>query len=79
MNSETTKTVKNLLNTPKKIVIIGHKNPDGDAIGSCLGLYFFLKELGHAPTVLMPNDFPSFLKWMPGCDAIEIYEKDQEP
>lgn len=78
MNSETTTTVKNLLNTPKKCVIIGHKNPDGDAVGSCLGLYFFLKELGHAPTVLMPNDFPNFLKWMPGCDTIQFYEKDQE-
>ncbi|GHC54142.1 DHH family phosphoesterase [Ulvibacter litoralis] len=78
MNSETTTTVKNLLNTPKKIVIIGHKNPDGDAVGSCLGLYFFLKELGHAPTVLMPNDFPSFLKWMPGCETIQLYEKDQK-
>lgn len=78
MNSETTTTVKRLLDTSKKCVIIGHKNPDGDAVGSCLGLYFFLKELGHTPTVLMPNDFPHFLKWMPGCDAIEIYEKDPE-
>ncbi len=76
MNEETTQLIKSLLATPKKIVIVGHKNPDGDAIGSCLGLSFFLKKLGHSATVVMPNDFPDFLKWLPGCDEIEIFEKD---
>lgn len=76
MNKTTTKTVKNLLATPQKTVIIGHKNPDGDAIGSCLGLSFFLKSLGHQTAVMMPNDFPDFLKWMPGVDDIVIYEKN---
>ena len=71
MNSETTATVKKLLDSPKKIIVVGHKNPDGDAIGSCLGLYFFLKKLGHQTSVIMPNDFPDFLKWMPGCEKRE--------
>jgi phosphoesterase RecJ-like protein len=75
MNSELTTTVKKLLNGRKNIVIVGHKNPDGDAVGSCLGLYFFLKELGHNATVLVPNDFPDFLKWLPGSETITIYEK----
>src|SRR5690606_15331464 len=61
---------------PKKIVIIGHKNPDGDAIGSCLGLHFFLKSAGHDATVIMPNDFPDFLKWLPGVENIVVHEKD---
>lgn len=78
MNSESTALVKKLLDAPKKIVIVGHKNPDGDAIGSCLGLYFFLKKSGHQTTVIMPNDFPDFLKWMPGCETIIIYEKEVE-
>lgn len=76
MNSETTKAIKKLLDSPKKIVVVGHKNPDGDAVGSCLGLYFFLKLLGHDVSVIMPNDFPAFLKWMPGCETIMIYEKE---
>lgn len=76
MNKETTRTVQSLLDTPQPIAIIGHKNPDGDAIGSCLGLSFFLKSLGHSPTVIMPNDFPDFLKWLPGCDEILVYEKE---
>ena len=76
MDKETTKIVEALLSSPKKIVIVGHKNPDGDAVGSCLGLSFFLKSLGHNTTVVMPNDFPDFLKWLPGCDEIIIYEKE---
>jgi phosphoesterase RecJ-like protein len=76
MNSEITTTVNKLLNGRKNIVIVGHKNPDGDAVGSCLGLYFFLKELGHNPTVIVPNDFPDFLKWLPGSETITIYEKN---
>ncbi|MDC8000870.1 bifunctional oligoribonuclease/PAP phosphatase NrnA [Aequorivita todarodis] len=78
MNNETTQVVKKLLASPQKVVIVGHKNPDGDAIGSCLGLSFFLKSLGHNTTVIMPNDFPDFLKWLPGCDEIIIYEKEVE-
>ncbi|WP_042492472.1 DHH family phosphoesterase [Aequorivita sublithincola] len=76
MNKETTQIVEKLLASPQKIVIVGHKNPDGDAVGSCLGLSFFLKSLGHNATVIMPNDFPDFLKWMPRCEEIGIYEKE---
>tara|TARA_R110000772_G_scaffold119471_1_gene225435 strand:+ start:756 stop:1772 length:1017 start_codon:yes stop_codon:yes gene_type:complete len=76
MNSETIAIVTKLLDGRKNIVIVGHKNPDGDAVGSCLGLYFFLKELGHNPSVIVPNDFPDFLKWLPGAETISIYEKN---
>lgn len=78
MNKETTQIVKELLASPQKIVIVGHKNPDGDAVGSCLGLSFFLKSLGHSTTVIMPNDFPDFLKWLSGVDEIIIYEREKE-
>ena len=57
--------IKNLLLPENKIVIITHYNPDGDAIGSSLGLKHFLKTLGLEPIVIVPNDFPKFLKWMP--------------
>ena len=78
MNKETTQVVKELLKSPKNIVIIGHRNPDGDALGSCLGLSYYLSSLDHKTTVLMPNDFPDFLKWMPGADDILIYDKEIE-
>lgn len=70
MNSEEILSIKQLLSTKKKIVIIPHKNPDGDAIGSTLGLYHYLLELNHDATVVVPNDFPDFLKWIPGADSI---------
>ena len=57
--------IKNLLLPENKVVIITHYNPDGDAIGSSLGLKHFLKKLGLEPIVIVPNDFPKFLKWMP--------------
>lgn len=66
--------LKSILSSPKKIVIIPHKNPDGDAIGSCLGLYHYLAQYNHQLTVVAPNDYPEFLKWMPGEETIVKYE-----
>lgn len=76
MDKETIKKVKNILATPKKIVIVGHKNPDGDAIGSCVGLQKFLQKTRHNAVVIMPNEFPDFLKWLPGIDTVMVYEKE---
>ena len=52
--------IKNLLLPENKVVIITHYNPDGDAIGSSLGLKHFLKNLGVDATVIVPNDFRNF-------------------
>jgi phosphoesterase RecJ-like protein len=78
MNKATTAIVKQLLAASKEIVIVGHKNPDGDAVGSCLALANVLKAMGHRPQVIMPNDFPNFLKWLPECKNIHIYDKSVE-
>ncbi len=64
--------IQKLLTPENKIVIITHFNPDGDAIGSSLGLQHFLKEKGLESTVIAPNDFPKFLKWMPEAKKIVI-------
>src|SRR5690606_30456039 len=66
------------LSRANKIVIVPHKGPDGDAIGSSLGLYHFLKDKGHKVKVIAPNDFPNFLKWLPGTEDIIIYENNRE-
>lgn len=78
MKNEDIIAVKNILSNPKKIVIVPHKNPDGDAIGSCLGLYHFLVQLNHDITIIAPNDYPHFLKWMPGNDSILLFETDSK-
>ena len=54
-----------MLTQPLKIVIIGHKNPDGDAVGSALGLGLYLQSRGHDVCVMMPNEVPNYLQWLP--------------
>lgn len=72
------KELKKLLSKEKKIIITTHTNPDGDAIGSSLGLYHFLKKTNHNVNVVTPNRHPEFLNWVPGCDDIIIYEENKE-
>lgn len=57
-------------------VITFHQNPDGDAIGSALGLHQFLKKLGKKGTVVSPNEVGNYLKWLPGVDEVEVHEQD---
>lgn len=74
MNSVDIATVKSMLSQAHKIVIVPHKNPDGDAIGSSLALYGFLKAMGQQVHIVSPNDHPKFLKWMPGNGEIVNFE-----
>ena len=70
--------LKQWLDKPATVVIIPHKNPDGDAMGSCLAWQGMLNQLGHSTSVIAPNDYPTFLHWLPGHDGVLIYENDQE-
>lgn len=72
------KSLYNTLLQYNKILIVSHTNPDGDAIGSSLGLYLFLKKLGLEPKVMVPNDYPIFLSWMPAVEDIIVFDKDVE-
>ena len=78
MKIQDIQAIQLLLATPKKIAIIPHRGPDGDAMGSTLGLYHFLLKNNHRPTVIAPNDFPDFLAWLPGSETVKIFEKDVE-
>ena len=69
---------KELLSNPKKTVIIPHKNPDGDALGSCLALQSFLTKLGHDAIVISPNEYPEFLCWMPNQEEIIKFSKSPD-
>lgn len=65
--------LKTLLATPQKIVITTHHKPDGDAMGSSLGLYAFLIQKGHHVNVITPTDYPDFLHWMPNNSDVIIF------
>lgn len=63
--------LRQLLATPRRLVLVTHHNPDGDAMGSSLGLAHVLKEGGHTVQVVLPNTPPANLHWMPGyTDAL---------
>jgi phosphoesterase RecJ-like protein len=72
------KALKESLSTPKKITIVSHRNPDGDAIGSSLGLLHVLEKMKHEVHFVSPNDYPSFLSWMPGVVKTIIFESNTE-
>jgi phosphoesterase RecJ-like protein len=65
-----------LLQKPRKIFITTHHKPDGDAIGSMLGLYHYLVKKGHIVTAVSPSELPDFLMWMPGVEYLLNYEAE---
>ena len=69
------KELNSFLETSKNIVIIGHRNPDGDAMGSTLGLKHYLDKKGHRTTVVIPNGYPDFLQWLPGSENTYRFDR----
>ncbi len=70
-------TLKDKLATPCNIVITTHHKPDGDAMGSSLGLYNYLIQKGHHVKVITPTDYPFFLQWLPNNPEVIIYTEHQ--
>ena len=67
-----------VIQSPKRIVLACHVNPDGDAIGSVLAMSEFLRSKGHDVKMVVANDFPVFLHWMPGSNAILAFEQQPD-
>lgn len=67
--------IKSFISEGKKITLTTHTNPDGDAIGSSLAMYHYLKLLGADVQAVVPNKFPGFLKWLPSSNELIIFEK----
>ncbi len=61
------------LKSPKNIVITTHHKPDGDAMGSSLGLYAYLIQKGHNVRVITPSDYPVFLHWLPNNSQVLVF------
>ncbi len=70
-------TLEDLRASSGKIVITTHHKPDGDAMGSSLGLYHLLKNAGIDSQVITPTDYAEFLHWLPGNDTVLVYEADK--
>lgn len=75
INTASTSEIQKLLEAKPKVVITVHRGPDGDAIGSGLGWMHILAKAGIEAQVIVPDEYPDFLKWMPGNDSIIVFEK----
>lgn len=73
----TLEALKEELTKPKHIVVTTHHKPDGDALGSSLAIYHWLKAKGHTIHVIVPSDFPAFLDWLPGREDVAIYTQNK--
>ncbi len=78
MNKTVIQKLTHLLKSPKNIVVVPHQNPDGDAMGATLALNQFLNKTGHTSTVVSPNDYPKFLKWLPLSGDVVLFDRDTE-
>lgn len=63
-----------LLKEAKNIVITTHYGPDGDAIGSSLGLQIYLQKLGHNVVTIVPSKCPDFIEFLPQTDTLINFE-----
>ncbi|HET8854313.1 MAG TPA: bifunctional oligoribonuclease/PAP phosphatase NrnA [Salinimicrobium sp.] len=78
MNKQEISEIKELLSQKRKIVVVPHKGPDGDAMGSTLAVKLLLENLGHQVALIAPNKHPEFLEWMPYQEEVIIYENAQD-
>lgn len=78
MNKTDIHTALKLLDKKQNIVVVPHRNPDGDAMGSTLGLSAFLQKSGHEVRVISPNEFPEFLAWLPQSEKVLVFEKNPQ-
>jgi len=78
INKSLINLIRNYLANVQDILIVTHFNPDGDAIGSALAFYHYLYSSGYQASILVPNDYPDFLYWLPGNEKIIIDDKNHE-
>jgi len=78
LNEAQLSQLEHLITTADNILITCHKSPDGDAIGSCLGWADYLRTRGKEVTVIVPDQFPDFLMWLPNTEKIVRYDKHKE-
>ena len=77
MRKENTQGLHQFLSEPLNILITNHVNPDGDAMGSAFAMQMLLAKKGHKATVIVPNAYPHFLKWLPSNSEAVVYENDK--
>ncbi|MGB1248080.1 MAG: DHH family phosphoesterase [Chitinophagales bacterium] len=62
----------------QQILISTHVGPDGDAVGSSLGLWHYLNNIGKKATIVVPTEYPAFLNWLPAVESILVHSEAKE-
>lgn len=78
LSEEDVRLASSLVQNASSIVITTHKSPDGDAIGSSLGLAHILRSTGKRVTVVVPDHVPEFLHWMSGFHDVLVFDKQTD-
>lgn len=70
--------IREIINKSKRIIVTTHTNPDGDAIGSSLAMFHYLRQAGKEVHIIVPNKYPEFISWLPGNEEIIIFENERK-
>ena len=70
--------LRSLIESAESIVLCVHQNPDGDAMGSMLGMGEVLRTLGKEPLMVVPDQYPDYLQWLPNTDKVVRYDRRKD-
>lgn len=70
--------IADILSQSDRFAILSHMNPDGDAVGSVLGMYLALKEMGKTAWALTDEPFPRLYDFLPASAAVIPRGKQSE-
>lgn len=75
LNANEEHLLAELIENSRNIVMCCHRSPDGDAVGSMLGLAEYIRSQGKLPMTVVPDAYPDFLRWLPGTERLIRYDK----
>ena len=70
--------LRSLIDESNTVVLCCHQNPDGDALGSMLGMADILRSQGKDTVMVTPDQYPDYLQWLPNSEKIVRYDKRKE-
>jgi phosphoesterase RecJ-like protein len=76
IDNKKTEALQKLLAGARRVAVVSHVNPDGDALGSGLAWTSMLEKQGYAVRFYVPNPYPGFLDWMAGINKVHVYKMD---
>ena len=70
--------LRSLFHESQMVVLCCHQNPDGDALGSMLGMAEYLRQQDRETVMVVPDQYPDYLQWLPNSDKLVRYDKRKD-